>query len=283
MSKETNYKISILEYAFQSVIPNGIVYSGYYDDAPDPSVTYTLALLESKDHKILIDTGYDDSVEENRNLAAGCDIDRYISPADALRRVGVQPEDINHIILTHCHWDHIGGLQLFPNATFYIQKKEYLRWLEVLALPEEYHTLKISISYDAMDKLTKLANQGRLVLLDGGVDNLFPGIHIRLAEDGHTYGGNMTIIDNSNERYIHIGDVAYLKRNILGPNLDGHSVPQSLGAGSITNRIISMQDALAAVSGNIDNVLIGHEPETFEQFESTTWDDGMRVAWVTGK
>lgn len=280
MKSDTTYKITLLEYAYQHLIPNGIVYSGYFNDAPDPSVTYTLALLQSKEHTILIDTGYDDTVQENKQLEVSCDIDRYTSPAEIVKRAGVQPEEIEHVILTHCHWDHIGGLQLFPNATFYIQKREYLKWMEVLALPAEYQTLRISLSYDAMNRLQDLAMQGRLVLLDGDVDELFPNIHIRLAEDGHTYGGSMTIIDNPDGRYIHIGDVAYLKRNILGPDLNGVSIPQSLGAGSITNRIISMQDALAAVDGDIDRVLIGHEPETFDQYRTETWEDGMRIAYV---
>lgn len=156
---ECKYKITILEYAFQSVIPNGIVYSGYYNEASDPSVTYTLTLLESHDTQILIDTGYDDAVEENRTLALGCNIDRYISPTEALQRIHVDPDDIKHIFLTHCHWDHIGGIQLFKNAKFYIQKKEYLRWLEVLALPEEYGILKISISRDSINRLVRLAQE----------------------------------------------------------------------------------------------------------------------------
>lgn len=281
MSIGCKYKITMLEYAFQSIIPNGIVYSGYYDEAPDPSVTYTLALLENKSDLILIDTGYDNEVEENRKLAAGCNIDRYISPAEAIRRVNVNPDDIKHIFLTHCHWDHIGGLQLFKNAKFYIQKKEYLRWLEVLALPEEYDILKISISRDSINRLVQLTQEGRLILLDGNVDNIFPNIHVRVAEDGHTFAGIMTVIDNPGHRFVHIGDVAYLRRNIMGPNFDGKSIPQSLGAGSITNRVASMQDAMVLAGGKIDNILIGHEPETFKLFPSKIWDDGMRVAYIS--
>lgn len=155
-----------------------------------------------------------------------------------------------------------------------------MRWLEVLALSESYDTLKISISYDSIDRLVKLSHQGKLILLDGDVDNLFPNIHIRLAEDGHTFGGSMVIIDNPDGRYIHIGDVAYLRTNILGMELDGRSVPQSLGAGIIINRIKSMQDALHAVDGNMERVLIGHKPFTFEQFQNVAWDDGMRIAYV---
>ena len=118
MKSDTTYKITLLEYAYQHLIPNGIVYSGYFNDAPDPSVTYTLALLQSKEHTILIDTGYDDTVQENKQLEVSCDIDRYTSPAEIVKRAGVQPEEIEHVILTHCHWDHIGGVSDITDLTF---------------------------------------------------------------------------------------------------------------------------------------------------------------------
>ena len=37
---------------------------------------------------------------------------------------------------------------------------------------------------------------------------------------------------------------------------------------------------MALAGGNIENVLIGHEPETFGTYPSKTWDDGMRVAYI---
>ena len=149
-----------------------------------------------------------------------------------------------------------------------------------MALPEEYDILKISISRASIIELVELANKGRLVLLDGDVDGLFPNIHIRTAEDGHTFSGSMTIIDNSDGRHIHIGDVAYLRRNLLGPELDGKSIPQSLGAGSIINRVSAMQDVLDFVNRDIDRVIIGHEPDSFNQFKSKVWQDGFRVAFI---
>ena len=39
--------------------------------------------------------------------------------------LGIAPEKVTDIIITHSHWDHADGADLFPNATVWIQKEEY--------------------------------------------------------------------------------------------------------------------------------------------------------------
>lgn len=73
-------------------------------------------LIILKDSKILIDTSSKDNEKELlKNL----------------REIKINPEDINIILLTHTHWDHIGNLEVFPNAKIY--KAENINQLK---LPE---------------------------------------------------------------------------------------------------------------------------------------------------
>ena len=46
------------------------------------------------------------------------------SPGEGLKRLGIEPEKINDVIVTHMHYDHAGNLDLFPNDTFHIQDRE---------------------------------------------------------------------------------------------------------------------------------------------------------------
>ena len=48
----------------------------------------------------------------------------YVKPSDAVRRAGVKPEEITDVIVTHMHWDHADGMDLFPNARVWVQKDE---------------------------------------------------------------------------------------------------------------------------------------------------------------
>lgn len=278
--KNGSYEITLLEYAVQKNFSNVCVFNGYYKNDECSDVTYTIAVLKSENKTILIDTGYDASVAELKELADGCHITGYHSPLEVLKKIGVSAEDVTDIILTHAHWDHIGGIHLFPNAKFYIQKEEMTQWLCTLALPKEYETLNVSMSYWAMENLVALIKEKRLCLLNGAVDHLLPGIHVRKALMGHSFSSNIVIVDTPDRPLVFAGDVAYVKRNILGGDMDGVSLPNGFGVGSIYNAIQSMQDVLAYAGGNINNVVIGHEPDTWEQFRSVETEDGLHIAYV---
>ncbi|WP_409343535.1 MBL fold metallo-hydrolase [Paenibacillus sp. MBLB4367] len=47
------------------------------------------------------------------------------SAASRLLALGIQPADVRHIVLSHFHADHLGGLQDFPNAAFHYLQKAY--------------------------------------------------------------------------------------------------------------------------------------------------------------
>ena len=48
------------------------------------------------------------------------------APDEALRLLGICPKEIDTVIMSHLHWDHCYNNHLFPQADFYIQKKEMM-------------------------------------------------------------------------------------------------------------------------------------------------------------
>jgi N-acyl homoserine lactone hydrolase len=46
-----------------------------------------------------------------------------------LAEAGVSPADVQHVFLTHAHFDHTGNTDAFPNATFYLQERELSKWI----------------------------------------------------------------------------------------------------------------------------------------------------------
>ena len=197
-----------------------------------------------------------------------------------MERVGLKAEDITDIILTHAHWDHIGGVHLFPKAKFYIQKDELFKWIETLTYPRGFDLMKASMSYFSIENLISLLKEGRLEFLDGDADDLFPGISIRQAINGHTFCGSMVMIQGQEKSYIHVGDAAYLRDNIIGGLRDGVSIPNGYGIGDVYHIVKAMQDAVDIADGDLDRVIVGHEPMNWEIYPGKVFEDGLHMATV---
>lgn len=87
-------------------------------DAPH-AMDYFVWLLRRGDEAILVDTGYDDAEAAARGRPIRLD------PRAALAPLGVRPEDIDRVIVTHLHYDHAGGLHLFPGATLHFRQVKW--------------------------------------------------------------------------------------------------------------------------------------------------------------
>ncbi|SET48141.1 N-acyl homoserine lactonase family protein [Oceanicella actignis] len=86
-------------------------------DAPH-AMDYFIWVLRQGDRAILVDTGYDGEEAARRGRPIGMD------PREALAPLGIAPEAVEQVIVTHLHYDHAGGLHLFPNATLHLQTAE---------------------------------------------------------------------------------------------------------------------------------------------------------------
>ena len=91
-----------------------------FDDvhnAPHP-MDYFMWLLRREDQVILVDTGYEEAEAQARDRPIRLD------PRAALAPFSLDPGAITDVIVTHLHYDHAGGLHLFPNARLHLQAAE---------------------------------------------------------------------------------------------------------------------------------------------------------------
>ena len=82
-------------------------------DAPH-AMDYYMWVLRQGAQVILVDTGYDHAEAQLRDRPIRLD------PGEALAPLGLTPDDITQVIVTHLHYDHAGGLALFPNAHLHL-------------------------------------------------------------------------------------------------------------------------------------------------------------------
>ena len=133
----------------------------------------------------------------------------YVSPAEALERIGVDASTVRRVIVTHMHWDHISGIELFPEATIYVQKNEFDFWVND---PIAKRPVFASVADTAaIDYLARLEGGDRLILIDGD-EEILPGIELLLAP-GHTPGLQAVAVRTNSGTAIIGSDCGHFFRN----------------------------------------------------------------------
>ncbi len=167
-------------------------------------------LIETTHHKILFETGTGAYLSSNMKKRFWMEEDHHVLLA-SMGRIGVNHEDITHVILSHLHFDHAGGLLreweegrapelLFPNATFYVGKENFDRSC--------HPHLRDKASF--IPGLTRLLEEtGRLVLLDDKDELLLDEVTVDFAEShGHTPGMMLSYIRTPGQTLFFAGDMA---------------------------------------------------------------------------
>jgi glyoxylase-like metal-dependent hydrolase (beta-lactamase superfamily II) len=136
---------------------------------------------------ILVDAGFIDTSKTG--------IKNYVRPDLVLQRINVYPSDITDIILTHPHYDHIGGINLFPKANVWIQKDDFDyfvggAWQEIGGI-KDYRKNDVR-------NLIEINLQGRLKLVKGDNIEIIPGIKVFIGSK-HTFE-NQYVLVNSNSK-----------------------------------------------------------------------------------
>jgi len=86
-------------------------------DAPMP-LDYFVWAMRQGSRTIILDTGFDEPMGKKRNR-------QFLrSPAVGLKAIGVEPDQVEHVILSHLHYDHCGNYDMFPRANYHVQEIE---------------------------------------------------------------------------------------------------------------------------------------------------------------
>lgn len=109
--------------------------------------------------------------------------DLLVDPAEALRALGIDPEAVTQLVVSHAHYDHIGNLHRFPAAEVVIARREYEFWTGPYAGRAQFaHSCEPS----ELELLAKIGAEGRLRLVEDAFD-VAPGIEL-VVVGGHTPG-----------------------------------------------------------------------------------------------
>ena len=277
----SQYSIWVLDYAAVETFPLSVMlYGPQYQGTR--KLPYAYVLLKGQGRTILIDTGYD-HVNYGRTLAELYGVSNYHGPAQVLAECGVRPEDVTTVFITHAHFDHMDAMHHFPNAHFYIQQREVDKWVWALTLGPEFRFLVGAADPADIVKAVELTQQGRMICVDGDVQDALPGIDLHLAADTHTYGSMYVTVRNdgasaSQDVFVFAGDLLYTYDNLTGLDQENPQyVPIGLAVGSQSNLIFATAEMLRQAGGEPRRVVPVHETRLKDVFPSRRTTAGLYV------
>jgi glyoxylase-like metal-dependent hydrolase (beta-lactamase superfamily II) len=129
-----------------------------------------------------------------------------------LKAAGYQPEQVDDVLVTHMHGDHVGGLVLdgklaFPNATIHAGKEDADFWLSKANLDKASGEMK-GFFQGAMASLNPYVDAGQFKPITGNTE-LLPGIKA-VAAHGHTPGHNVYVVESKGQKLVLWGDLMHV-------------------------------------------------------------------------
>lgn len=199
-------------------------------------------------HPVVFDTGF--SAEDAQRREAR----NWVSPAEMVRRVGVNPTEVPVALISHLHWDHWDGYQFFPGATFWMQREELAFWTGFAGQHAHY---RMFAEPGPLADLVRLNYGGRVRLVEGDTCVL-PGITAHFV-GGHTAGLQVVSVETAKGTVVLTSDASHFYRNIerRDPVQIITSLPQMLQGFDLIDRL----------AGSPARVVTGHDPDVARRFD----------------
>lgn len=209
-------------------------------DGPMP-MDYFVWLLRSGERTVLVDTGFDAPAAAARGRTL------IQHPADALRAMGVAPETVGDVIVTHLHYDHAGNLPAFPAATFHLQDAE-MAFATGRCMC--HARLRGAFAVEDVVEMVRRVYAGRVRFTDGDA-TLFPGVSVHLVP-GHSRGLQCVRVGTRRGAVVLASDATHYYANIETGN--PYLIVTDIAA------TIESWGRLRELADGEDHIVPGHDP-----------------------
>ena len=248
-SATPEYSIQAIRYASSPDVPvSELVVGGPKDEKVE--IAMVVWLIRGGGHTILFDSGF-----HRDTFVKDFPMKDYLRPDKAVETAGVKPEEVTDVVISHAHWDHMGGIDLFPKANIWIQKQEYRYYTMDAWQPGGNHG---GIDPEDARGLLQANTEGRMHLVDGDNVEIFPGIRAYTGAR-HTYASQYLRVEG-NPTFVLASDNCYFYLNLTS-HLASATFSDADHAANI-----AAQSRMIELAGSPDRVVPGHDALQFQKF-----------------
>jgi len=240
------YTIHAVQYAQRSTTSTEL-FVGDTHNTPMKMAYFVWALTNGA-QTVVVDLGFTEPVGTRRGR-------QFLRcPSEGLAMLGIDCASVEHVILSHFHYDHVGCYALFPHATFYVQDAEMSFYTGRYVRQAAF---RHSVEVDDILAFVRFNYEGRVVFVDGDKE-IVPGINVHKV-GGHTAGMQIITAQTQGGRAVVASDASHYYHNYEKnvPFTTHHDLP---GMYYGFQRIRELAD-------RPDLILPGHDPLVLERLK----------------
>ena len=243
------YEIYAVRYATLANFPVASLVAGA-DRSRRLDIAMMIWVLKGNDGRVaLVDAGF-----HRDQYFRQFTVRDFVKPSEAIAPLGLKPEDVTDLLITHMHWDHAGGIELFPAARVWIQKDEFDYYAGDAWQSRSTHG---GIDPDDVLEIVKRNTQGKVSFVRGDDDTSLSGITFGVGGK-HTWASQFVSVQTRVHTVVLASDNMYLYEN-----LDTHTpISQTLDAASN----LRTQDRMKSIASEPHLLVPGHDPAVFARF-----------------
>jgi glyoxylase-like metal-dependent hydrolase (beta-lactamase superfamily II) len=243
-----NYEVYAIRYATLPDFPVSELVAGA-EPTRKLDIAMMIWLVRGDSRNILVDSGF-----YHERFFKDWQVKDFTKPSETLKRVGLKPEDITDVIITHMHWDHADGMDLFPNARIWIQKDELQYYAGEAWQSKDTHG---GIDEEDVLTLVRLNTQGRVGLVNGDAQEIISGVTCYTGGK-HTWQSQYVGVQTAMGTIVLASDNMYLYEN-----LERHA-PIATTVDAASN--LRAQDRMKQIATRPGFIIPGHDPAVFSKF-----------------
>ncbi|MBR0642016.1 N-acyl homoserine lactonase family protein [Plastoroseomonas hellenica] len=242
----SHYEIYAVRYAHHERRRSDNFLGGDPHDGPMP-MDYFVWAIRGEGRTYILDTGFDEAMAAKRGR-------RMLRPvAEGLKAIGIEPDSVQDVILSHMHYDHAGNHTLFPRARYHVQDSE-MRYCTGRCMCHPH--LRLPFEAEDVTAMVHRVFEGRVQFHDGASE-LAPGLSLHLV-GGHSRGLQFARIRTRRGWVVLASDASHYYENME----QGRPFPIAYDVGDT----LEGYEAMRRLADTPAHIVPGHDPLVLQRY-----------------